>query len=267
MSRDVRKALMIAKLIGNNIGLVNRDVLGQPNHMAYGGRNKENDNIWWHGSASGDYRGGTSGLHLGTKAAAEDALHATIGFPAEGEWDGTRRYGDTLLAGKKSILAREENGITGHNVDAPEHDYYPHEHPSGGPVYSNREKIPFDVMPSIKPFKIVGGMTNRPSSPHDDWKANGYMKAALKKGNARNGYFYKNQGEDGGSISAVVPNGNHIEPIDNEHDLDITKAEGGYIHDPERNIRYALLLSQMMKSGATLPAAVDLARQLKPGRR
>jgi len=47
----------------------------------------------------------------------------------------------------------------------------------------------------------------------------------------------------------------------------ITKAEGGYIHDPERNIRHALLLSQMMKSGATLPAAVDLARQLKPGRR
>jgi hypothetical protein len=38
-------------------------------------------------------------------------------------------------------------------------------------------------------------------------------------------------------------------------------------HDPERNIRYALLLSQMIKSGATLPAAVDLARQLKPGRR
>ena len=47
----------------------------------------------------------------------------------------------------------------------------------------------------------------------------------------------------------------------------ITKATGGYIHDPERDIRKALLLSQMMKSGATLPAAVDLARQLKPGRR
>jgi len=45
------------------------------------------------------------------------------------------------------------------------------------------------------------------------------------------------------------------------------KSTGGYIHDPERNIRHALLLSQMMKSGATLPAAVDLARQLKPGRR
>ena len=48
---------------------------------------------------------------------------------------------------------------------------------------------------------------------------------------------------------------------------EINKAEGGYIHDPERDIRHALLLSQMMKSGATLPAAVDLARQLKPGRR
>ena len=50
-------------------------------------------------------------------------------------------------------------------------------------------------------------------------------------------------------------------------EIDNVAPTGGYIHDPERDIRHTLLLSQMMKSGATLPAAVDLARQLKPGRR
>jgi len=62
--------------------------------------------------------------------------------------------------------------------------------------------------------------------------------------------------------SAVGNNGQY-----DLNEPEINKAEGGYIHDPERDIRHALLLSQMMKSGATLPAAVDLARQLKPGRR
>lgn len=188
---------------------------------AYGGRNNERDNVWWHGSVSGDMRGGKTGLHLGTKAAAEDALHASIGYPAEGEWDGTREYRNTKLAGKKSILQRDKYGITGHNVDAPEHDYYPHEHPKGQLKYSNGDLVPEDVKPSIKPFKIVGPMTNSIQNPHGDWKANGYMQAALKKGNAKNGYYYKNEGEDWGSISAVVPNGSHVEPI--------TKSEGGII--------------------------------------
>jgi len=45
-------------------------------------------------------------------------------------------------------------------------------------------------------------------------------------------------------------------------------AEGGEI---DKNINTAPMTkpsyAEMMKSGATLPAAVDLARQLKPGRR
>ena len=98
---------------------------------AFGGRNKENDHIWWHGTVSGDLRGGKTGLHLGTKSAAEDALHARIGFPAEGEWDGTREYGKTLLAGRKTILARNPYGLSGRNVSVPEEDYYAHEHPEG----------------------------------------------------------------------------------------------------------------------------------------
>jgi hypothetical protein len=183
-----------------------------PLDRAYGGRASERDNVWWHGSVNGDMRGGKTGLHLGTKAAAEDALHARIGFPAEGDWDGTREYGKTLLAGKKRILERNKYGISGRNVSAPDDDYYAHEHPDGPLKHWNGDEIDPSVRPSIKPFKIKGPMTNSVDRPHGDWKANGYMQAALKRGNAKSGYFYKNEGEDFGSISAVVPNGDHVEP-------------------------------------------------------
>lgn len=210
MADPIRNALLTARSM-------------KPAAYAVGGRAKENDNTWWHGTASGNLKGGTAGLHLGTKAAAEDALHATIGYPAEGHWDGTREYGKTLLAGKKNIVKRNKHGITGHNVDAPEHDHYIHEHPSP-PKFSNGESIPLDSKPFIKPYKITGKMTNSIHNPHSDWHANGYMKAALKKGNAKNGYYYKNEGEDSGSISAVVPNGSHVKEIERDG-----KASGGSV--------------------------------------
>ena len=53
--------------------------------------------VWYHGSVSGDLRGGRTGLHLGTYEAATQALEARIGVPAEGEWDGKREYGKTKL--------------------------------------------------------------------------------------------------------------------------------------------------------------------------
>jgi len=196
---------------------------------AYGGRANERDNVWWHGSVNGDMRGGKTGLHLGTKAAAEDALHARIGFPAEGDWDGTREYGKTLLAGKKRILERNQYGITGRNVSAPDEDYYAHEHPEGPLKHWNGDEIDPSVKPSIKPFRIKGPMTNSVYRPHGDWKANGYMQAALKRGNAKSGYFYKNEAEDSGSISAVVPNGDHVEPaiLDGAPDGDRTARFAG----------------------------------------
>lgn len=61
--------------------------------------------------------------------------------------------------------------------------------------------------PNITAYDIVGPMSNTPHSPHEDFKANGYMSAQIKKGTARRGYYYKNEGEDVGSISAVVPPG------------------------------------------------------------
>ncbi len=56
-------------------------------------------------------------------------------------------------------------------------------------------------------------MTNTPNSAHEDFRANGLMGGQLKRGTAKNGYYYKNVGEDAGSVSAVVPSGAHVEKI------------------------------------------------------
>ena len=201
--------------------------------------------VWWHGSPSGLLIPGSTGIHMGTKQAAFEALTARIGHPAIGEWDGTRKYKDTLLAGKKTLRERGIS-ITGHNMDAPEHDYYPHEHPKK-PIYSSSGGLEMspESTPSIEPYHLVGKMSNSPRVPHPDFKANGYMKGAIKRGNAVSGLYYKNIGEDVGSLSIVVPSANHVQKIDNlkksdndpegqffvdfpEYSNKKTKAKGGW---------------------------------------
>ena len=195
---------------------------------AYGGRANERSDIWWHGSPSGDLRGGTSGLHLGTKEAALDALRARIGVPADGSmWDGTKSYGSTLLAGKNTLNKMGKYLISGHNSNAPDEDYYPHQHPKGMPTVGAGVPVDPNWKPFLRPFKIVGQMTNSPYQPHGDTRANAMMKASLTKGNAKNGYYYTNDAEDSGSISAVVPNGSHVEPV--EMDSKPAYANGGYV--------------------------------------
>jgi GNAT superfamily N-acetyltransferase len=164
--------------------------------------------VWWHGTPSGDMRGGAYGLHIGSREAARQALTARIGHPAEGEWDGTRKYGETLLAGKRTL---HERGIypTGYSVDAPGEDHYP----TGKATYGSQEPIPPHSKPDIFPVRITGEMSNTEQNPHPDFKANGYMKAQLKRGTARRGYYYTNEGEDEGSVSAVVPGPEHVERV------------------------------------------------------
>jgi hypothetical protein len=171
--------------------------------------------VYWHGSPSGDLRGGSTGLHLGTKLAATQALESRIGVPATGTWDGTREYGKTLLAGRKTLkrinAERGYDAFTGQNASPPEEDYYP---TPGMLKYADGTETPMDVKPSIKPFRVNTEMSNSKSSPHEDFKANGYMRAQKKKGNAKKGYYYTNVGEDDGSISIVVPDGTHVTPAD-----------------------------------------------------
>lgn len=182
------------------------------------------DAVYWHGSASGDLRGGTSGLHLGTLPQATTALEARIGIPADGQgWNGARTYGDTLLAGQDSIRSGKfgqyrETGFNAGSRDIPfpKEDFYAKDffaaHPELAHTYPDGTPMPLDVTPSVEPYRIKGKMTNTPDNPHEDFKANGYMKAQLKKGAPRSGYFYNNVGE-GEGVSAVVPHGEWVERV------------------------------------------------------
>lgn len=171
---------------------------------------KAESNVFWHGTPSGDLRGGPQGLHVGTRKAAEEALHARIGYPAEGAWDGTREYGKTKLAGYKTLAAR---GVypTGFNSSGlPDEDFYP----SQMPTFGDGTKMSPAHKPDIFSVKIVGPMSNSTWAPHPDYKANGYMQGAIKRGTPKQGYYYRNVAEDEGSVSAVVPpGGNHLKRI------------------------------------------------------
>jgi len=172
---------------------------------------KKDPNVFWHGSPSGSLVGATNGIHVGTYRAAEEALNARIGIPAAGYWDGTRAYGQTLLAGKKRMKDLGEYP-TGFNVDAPEEDYFPGDAKSRA-KYSGGQEVDFASRPVISPVKIVGEMSNHRGKPMADFKANGQMSAMKKRGIAKRGYFYTNDGEDAGSISAVVPSREHLEEM------------------------------------------------------
>lgn len=163
---------------------------------------------YWHGTPSGDLRGGTSGLHVGTKQAAMEALEARIGIPADGKgWDGTREYGETLLAGRDRVKSGQfgEYRDTGYNADSPHEDFYAKDHKfptvSGGVLVDPKWK------PWIRPVLIVGQMSKRHKT---DSAANFSMGKRLKMGTATEGFYYKNIAEDDGSISAVLPNGESV---------------------------------------------------------
>lgn len=173
------------------------------------------ENMFFHGTPSGEF--GAKEIHVGTKRAAQEALEARIGIPADGNgWRGKTNYGDTLLAGKKSIKSGKygEYRETGFNVEnLPEEDFYLKDYPelAKKAQFGNGEIVPLNSKPNIIALKIKGKMSNVITSPLSDTKANATIKAMLKKGVAKSGYFYENIGEDEGSISAVVPSKQHLE--------------------------------------------------------
>ena len=145
---------------------------------------------WEHGSAYG--------IHVGTEQAAHDALNARIGKPLEGRWDGTREYGKTLLD-PGQFTGSERGGEV--------------RYPAGRATYSTGDKVPMDARPSVFPVRITGPMIGHPAAPVEDDYANSRMHGQITRGNARSGYFYRNVGEDEGSISAAVPSAAHLERV------------------------------------------------------
>jgi len=69
--------------------------------------------IWYHGSPSGDLRGGISGLHLGTFKASKEALEAKIGIKSDGtDLDGA----DNIEIIKKGLV---DDGVYGYEMKSP----------------------------------------------------------------------------------------------------------------------------------------------------
>jgi len=170
--------------------------------------------IFFHGTPSGKLFDGKHGIHVGTFRAATEALEARIGIPAEGKWDGTREYGKTLLAGRKSLESGRygKYRMSGFNCDAPEEDYFPTSAKKAA-TYSDQTIIPLNSTPAVLQVNIIKKMSNSIFSPISDSKANSMIKSLLNRNQARSGYYYENIGEDSGSISAVVPNQTWLEII------------------------------------------------------
>jgi hypothetical protein len=172
--------------------------------------------LWYHGSPLGEP--GIGPIHVGTATAAKQALEARIGIPADGRgWNGDREYGKTLLAGQDT---QAKLGKTGYNVGtgfncgpgewkgktvpgAPKEDYYPTQRTERATMGGSKDgpPVPFTARPAVRAYEIAGNMSNNTYYPTTDTRANA-MSGRLKN----QGTYYKNEGEDSGSISAVVPN-------------------------------------------------------------
>jgi hypothetical protein len=173
------------------------------------GRGSLNGPLLYHGSPTG--KPGRGPVHVGTPIAARQALEARIGIPADGRgWDGTREYGKTLLAGSDRLdsWGRSYPGNpypkSGYNMDAPKQDYYATSRGERA-TFGDGSPVPFDAKPGVAAYRINGPMGNTPAHPYSDGRANGIAKRQANSGKAKSGYYYKNDGEDSGSISAVVP--------------------------------------------------------------
>lgn len=171
--------------------------------------------LWYHGSAMGEP--GSGPVHVGTAKAAKEALEARIGIPADGRgWSGDREYGKTLIAGKDTLSTLAKQGYhggypeTGYNAfDVPKKDYLPGDRTNErAEMGSGKVPVPLDARPAVRTYEIAGNMSNNTSFPTTDTRANA-MSRRLKN----QGTYYKNIGEDEGSISAVVPSKDFLRRI------------------------------------------------------
>jgi len=96
---------------------------------------------------------------------------------------------------------------TGFNADAPDKNYYPE---PGAAHFSDGSPVPMNAKPDVRMYEITGAMGNSPSTAYSDTKANALAKAQVTRGRGVHGFYYENDGEDAGSISAVVPSAKHL---------------------------------------------------------
>lgn len=162
---------------------------------------EDDGETWYHGTPDERHwdKGGPYGFHVGSYEAARQALEATIGAPAEGDWDGTREYGKTPIVSNKKNMGYH-TGLSYRDKGQPRHE---------NARYGDGTPIPPDARPSIFPVRITGRMANSPEQPADDEYANNQVR----RRSAPYGYYYSNVGEDSGSVSAALPSAKHVERI------------------------------------------------------
>lgn len=170
------------------------------------------NNVWWHGSASGDIGGGNAsfGLHVGDYQTAADNLASRVGenpHHPEGRWTGT-----TSLAEAKPERF-DENG----NQKRDSSGYYSFTHSDGTPMHGS-------LRPNVFPVKIVGPMGNTTDTAASDGQAHALMRRQhTRPPKTPKGYYYINAAEGVGvspetgivsSVSAALPSINHVEKLD-----------------------------------------------------
>jgi hypothetical protein len=170
------------------------------------------NNVWWHGSASGDIGGGNRniGLHVGDYQTAAENLNAILGpnpNHPQGRWDGK-----TSLA-EANPESFDESGNSLPNWLG-KHQFT---HPDGTPMHGS-------YRPNVFPLAITGPMGNTTDNTVSDGQVHALMKRQFSRPpKTPKGYYYVNAGEGTGvspetgivsPISAVLPSISHIQKLD-----------------------------------------------------
>lgn len=170
------------------------------------------NNVWWHGSASGDIGGGNAsfGLHVGDYQTAADNLASRVGknpHHPEGRWTGTT----SLAEAKPERFDEDGNQIRDSS------GYYGFTHSDGTPMHGS-------LRPNVFPVKIVGPMGNTTDTATSDGQAHALMRRQhTRPPKNPKGYYYINAAEgDGASpetgivnaVSAALPSVSHVEKLD-----------------------------------------------------
>ena len=202
--------------------------------------------VYWHGSPNGQagMKVAHYGIHVGGYKAAKEALEARIGRRADGkDWNGDQEYGKTLIMGsdgqpklpQTAYYEHPVKGSFGWETDGNKYTWEQVQQMRSqdpkwvanarGAVYSDGSPVPMDSKPDLFPVAITGQMKNTPNTPISDDRANSTMTRTISAGNAKNGYYYSNEGEgvtvdaNGkivNDISAVVPSPAHLTAIPKE---------------------------------------------------
>jgi len=173
------------------------------------------NNVWWHGSVSGDIGGGKDqygkGLHVGDYQTAAHVLQIRFGsnpLHPEGRWTGEH----SLSEAYPNLFDENDNPIPDEN------GWHQFKH------YDGTTSIPGSHRPNVFPVAITGPMSNTTDTAVSDGQAHVLMGDQHRHPpKTPKGYYYINGAEGEGRspetgvvspVSAVVPSVDHVQKLD-----------------------------------------------------